>query len=119
MSHRWTAEEARQQGIAGAVARWNAPRPCTTVQPSTQPDGSENPIANDIACACAETLRQLRKTNDAKEKVALARALRDLRETWHLVTGEAKPGNRKPSSPPQRQIRRELNPQPYEPPVVP
>lgn len=106
MPHRWTAEEARQQGIAGAMARWSAPRPCITVQPYPQPNGSQDPIANDIACACAETLRDLRKTKDAREKASLARALRDLRETWHMATGIPKPGNLKPSAP--RQTRQPL-----------
>lgn len=45
-----------------------------------------------LAQAMQETLGQFRESTVPKDKAMLAKALRDLRETWHMVTGRPKPG---------------------------
>ena len=52
-------------------------------------------IPAEITQAFRDTLRSLKHTRDAKERSLLSKSLRDLRETWHLVTGVPKPGVRK------------------------
>jgi hypothetical protein len=51
-----------------------------------------------LACACDETLTLVRTSRKPIERAQLARALRDLRETWHMATGKPKPGMLKPDS---------------------
>ena len=63
---------------------------------------SADPAAEDaqrIAHAIYDTYDQLDKCKDPKGRALLARALRNLRETWHLVTGQARPGLAKPLPP--------------------
>lgn len=73
------------------------PRPKLAVveaNPATQ-----TPYAKELIRAQRETLRILRHTQPAHERALLARALRDLREVYHMVTGELKPGMRQPGKP--------------------
>ena len=54
-----------------------------------------DPMLPNLARAMQETLTRCLMATDAKEASAYARALRDLREVWHMVTGQPKPGVRK------------------------
>jgi hypothetical protein len=47
-------------------------------------------------------LEKLRKTTKPIEKAQLARALRDLRETFHLATGKPRPGLLRDNGKPNR-----------------
>jgi hypothetical protein len=60
--------------------------------------GPPDPFVTELAQAQAETLQKLRLANDPRDKMNLAKALRDLRETYHMVTGTPKPGMIKPGS---------------------
>ncbi len=51
-----------------------------------------DPFSTALVRACDETLDELRSCKIARDKSALARTIRDLRETYHLATGQAKPG---------------------------
>jgi hypothetical protein len=77
------------------------------VESSVEPDF----LAADLACACDETLKELRKAKQPQHKAQLARALRDLRETWHLATGKPRPGLTRPDQavPRRREVPRSLN----------
>jgi hypothetical protein len=77
------AKEARE--IAAAESLQNAANPT-------------DPFVIELARAQALTLQRLISTRSAQEKMQLARALRDLRETYHMVTGTPKPGMIKPGS---------------------
>lgn len=59
------------------------------------PHSSDGPLARELTRAIEETLADLRACKVAKDRASLAQALRNLRETFHLVTGEARPGIRK------------------------
>lgn len=69
-----------------------------------RPQSSNDPLAREVTRAFEETLDELRKSKVAKDRASLAQALRNLRETYHLVTGEARPGQIK-SVAPQRPTR--------------
>jgi len=108
MKKLFTVETARAAGLksvrvraerkaALALAPFNSP-----VQTEAQPDL----FAVTLAQACNETLERLRLSKVPLERAQLARALRDLRETWHLATGKPKPGQLKPAE--QRLTRREI-----------
>jgi hypothetical protein len=60
--------------------------------------GPPDPFVIELAHAQAEILQKLRNTPNSRDKMQLARALRDLRETYHMVTGTPKPGMIKPGS---------------------
>ena len=59
------------------------------------PHSCDDPLARELTRAIEETLAELRACKVAKDRASLAQALRNLRETYHLVTGEARPGIRK------------------------
>ena len=61
-----------------------------------------------VARACDETLELLRHAKKPSEKAQLSRALRDLREVWHLATGKHRPGLTRPEQgrTPRREIPR-------------
>ena len=74
---------------------------------------SAGPTADDyfssnVARACDETLELLRHAKKPSEKAQLSRALRDLREVWHLATGKPRPGLTRPEQyrPPRRELPR-------------
>jgi len=56
-----------------------------------------------LSQACIETLELVRKERNPQQRAQLARALRDLRETWHLATGKPRPGQTRPDAQPSRQ----------------
>ncbi len=67
-----------------------------------------DPSADELAHAQAELLAELRETPLAKDKAALSQAIKNLRETWHMQTGQPKPGTIKPVSQRPRQQSRDL-----------
>ena len=96
----FTAETARQAGIKSAQIRAEE-RKRPLVFPSSPVDLAPDPFTDALACACGETLKELREmivAHKAPQAAQLARALRDLRETWHLATGKPKPGQLRPDT---------------------
>jgi hypothetical protein len=59
------------------------------------PQVSDDPLARALTRAIEETLAELRACKVAKDRASHAQALRNLRETYHLVTGLERPGIRK------------------------
>lgn len=84
------AHEARRRNKAMAEIAF-------TQEPS-QPQIANDPFGERLSRAQDRLLDELLDSPDAKSKAALAQALRNLRETYHLVTGEARPGVRKESA---------------------
>lgn len=67
--------------------------------PVNEPQIAVNVVAERIAHAIELTLDQLEDAGTlAKDRQALATSLRSLRETYHMVTGDALPGRLKPES---------------------
>lgn len=96
----FTAETARLAGIKSAQVRAEE-RKRPLVFPSSPVDLPADPFTDALACACGETLKELREmivAHKAPQAAQLARALRDLRETWHLATGKPKPGQLRPDT---------------------
>lgn len=95
----FTAANAAEMGRRSAEARRLAnERPLVVPE---LPLNIADPFAEAIAQACGETLKELREATKASDKAALARTLRDLRETYHNVTGQAKAGQLRPVQPRQ------------------
>jgi hypothetical protein len=97
-------------GRKGLAIRWQ-PKPVTVQAqpvPATGPlIAAPVPDVPDLFSltlmeACAETLDRLRRTTKPIEKAQLARALRDLRETFHLATGRPRPGLLRDTGKPSR-----------------
>jgi hypothetical protein len=68
------------------------------------PQGCDSPLAQDLLRAQVELLQELRDCPLAKDKAQIARAMREVREVFHLVTGTPRPGIlrekvRKPKAP--------------------
>ena len=66
-----------------------------------------------LSSACEEMLERVRKAKKPIEAAQLARALRDLRETWHLATGKPRPGLTRPQDSrtmPRRELPRMVSP---------
>lgn len=99
----WTAEIAREmarRSHAPGSARFKKLEP---PQPIPQPaEPLPDNFALTLAYACDDTLDRIIKTANPQARAQLARALRDLRETWHMATGKPKPGMTRPESGPQR-----------------
>ena len=98
----FTKENAAIFGKQGALVRWT-PKPDPVTTQSIADDMAEQ-FSEGLAHACLETLARLRKAGDPQRRAQLARALRDLRETWHLATGKPRPGQTRPDM--QRPMRR-------------
>ena len=83
----FTKENAALNGRKGGKNRWKLPPPLPPPTP-LKPDL----FSETLAQACDETLDKLRRATEPIARAQLARALRDLRETWHMATGKPKPG---------------------------
>lgn len=81
-----SAEARRNKAKANILAAQNDSQPALN---------SVNPLADGLSHAQGEILSRLRAADDPKEIAACARALREVRETWHMVTGEPRPGIRR------------------------
>lgn len=96
----FTAETARLAGLRSVESRKLAKeRPL--VLPNQPLDLLDDPFIDGLACAQGEALKELREmivAHKPSHAAQLARALRDLRETWHMATGKPKPGMIKPGS---------------------
>lgn len=76
-----------------------------------RPVAIADPLENKFARALEDTLDSYLATDDATERAKIARALREVRETYHLWSGQPKPGTIKP----ERQSSRQQVRQPSEP----
>ena len=102
-----------KENAAEMAAKSHAARKLRMSLPIVSQDNSQqsagpppDQFALTLAHACNETLELLRRAKKPSEKAQLSRALRDLRETWHMATGKPKPGMTKPL--PERPVRREI-----------
>ena len=108
-THKWTAEEAREAGKRSAERKaYLKANPPATQAPIFVIDGSPtttatvDPYIEELMRAQVETLAELRACPMAKDKASLAQALKNLRETYHLATGLAKPGVLKHATKPRQ-----------------
>lgn len=69
-----------------------------------------DPLASKLARVQDELATKMAGNGNPTEISKLARALRDVRETFHLITGQAKPGVIKPGR--ERQSRHSPAPEP-------
>jgi hypothetical protein len=114
--HRFTAANAREYALrshAPGSARFKRP-PAVVIPPtdSAQHQQIADVFAATLSCACNEMLERVRHAKEPREAAQLARALRDLRETYHLATGKPKPGMLKvdPTSQRRRDLPRDVYP---------
>lgn len=101
---RFTADNAKEYGRKGARVRAERKQAIALAiafppsKPATSPANSEQisgSFSTALDLACMEALAEVRKMikqGKAPQCSQMARALRDLRETWHLATGKPKPG---------------------------
>ena len=88
---RW--DRYRSLKAAGLLPKLKpAPEP-VPINPRESPDN--DPIVAKLKRALEEKVDALLKCKDPKECAQLALAIRAVRETYHLVTGEARPGVRR------------------------
>ena len=64
----------------------------STQHPPPPPEPTVDPIAERLARTLREKLDLLDQETDPKSIASLARGIRELRETWHMVTGQPRPG---------------------------
>ena len=117
----FTRENAREFAARGNKARWSAPQ-SPAIIPAQQPRLAQFPdfssTLQPLADALSKTLTLMAKEDDAKARAFHARALKDIRDTWHMITGQPLPGRTKP--PPERRGRVvELAPEPVDLPGSP
>ncbi len=62
-----------------------------------------DPYINDLVHAQIECLAKLRACESAKDAAALSQTLKNLRETYHMASGQPKPGTIKPERQSSRQ----------------
>ncbi len=100
------SSNARELAKLSIEARKRNKEAAKTIAPVSLPSLPElDPFATDLSCACTEVLKELRECKEAKDKSALARTIRDLRETYHLATGQAKPGVIKHNAPRRQMVQ--------------
>jgi len=112
-AHQFTVEQAREAGRKSAQLRAQRklePKPEPIIEPVvSQPTLSG--YARELLCTRDELLAELRATPLAKDKAAIAQALKNVIESYHMETGKPKPGTIKP----ERQSSRQQVKQPSEP----
>lgn len=96
-----TPEKAREAGLKSARLRAERKAYLLTINASTHNGAmhespsvaeTQDPFIAELERAMEETLQELRDADTAKDRAACAQALRNLRETYHLVTGLERPG---------------------------
>lgn len=108
---RWTPEQAKAASVLAVKAR--AERKAYLQAHPEERNGhakqlpvlsQSDPVAKRFMDAIKLTLDEYLEAEkvDAKGRAALARAIRDLRETWHSITGQPRPGLAKGPVRPQR-----------------
>jgi len=84
---------------------------------------TENPLGRRLMRVQDRLVDQMNDADDPKAISALAQALRHVRETYHLVTGQAKPGVLKTDQSKRRQpapqVAIEVDTEPVPPPKTP
>ncbi len=108
-THRWTVEQAKEAGRLSAIRKAYLkanpppqPEPLPTVEPELS-NPTLSRYADELAHAQLELLAELRTSESAKDKAALSQAIKNLREAWHMETGQPKPGTIKPERQSSRQ----------------
>lgn len=105
----WTAEQAAAMSRRGAEAsvvarRKRAEAALHPILALTSAEPEPDAFASRLMHAQEQKLDALLSCTDARECANLAQSIRHLRETYHMVTGLAKPGVTKPQA--QRQGKR-------------
>lgn len=59
-------------------------------------DLTSDPLGAKLVRVQWQLVRKMSRNKDAKQVSALAQALKNVREVYHLVTGQAKPGTLQP-----------------------
>lgn len=113
------ASNARELQLKSAIARKrNAElaRQAKQLAPEQPAIATVSPLEDKFARALENTLDSYLATDDATERAKIARALREVRETYHLWSGQPKPGTIKPESRRTRQSPvRPPEPEPIDP----
>lgn len=116
-AHQFTVEQAREAGRKSAQLRAQRklePKPEPIIEPVVScPTLSD--YAKQLLCTRDELLAELRATPLAKDKAAIAQALKNVIESYHMETGKPKPGTIKP----ERVSSRQQVKQPSEPKLDP
>ena len=96
--HLFTKETAKEMGERSGIARRLQNQQRKNLLAQFAPSIAEHlpdPIVSNLTRAMRETLTKCLTADNAKDAANYARALKDLREVWHMVTGQPKPGVRK------------------------
>jgi len=111
-AHQFTVEQAREAGRKSAQLRAQRklePKPEPIIKPVvSQPTLSD--YAKQLLCTRDELLAELRATPLAKDKAAIAQALKNVIESYHMETGKPKPGTIKPERQSSRQVKQPSEP---------
>ncbi len=98
LPHQFTKDNAKQMGERSGVARRLLKQQRKNELAQDAPHLAErlpDILIPNLTRAMRETLTKCLTADNAKDASAYARALKDLREVWHMVTGQPKPGVRK------------------------
>ncbi len=93
------AQELQRRATISRMAKKQAKLALVPEIAKPQPITTPDPLTTDLTRAMKETLADLRNAEQPKDRAMLAQALRNLRETYHLVTGQPRPGQIKSVAP--------------------
>ncbi len=103
------AREMQQRAVLARKRNAELARQQAQVAPEQPASPAIDPYVNNLAHAQVYYLEKLMEPDiTAKDAAALSQALKNLRETYHMASGQPKPGTIKPVSQRPRQQSRDL-----------
>ncbi len=100
------AREMQQKAVLARLRNKQLARQQSQVAPEQPAITPASPLENKFARALEDTLDSYLAEQDATERAKIARAMREIRETYHLWSGQPKPGTIKPERQSSRQQAR-------------
>lgn len=97
------AKEMQAKAVLARLRNKQLARQQAQVAPEQPAITLASPLDDKFARALEDTLDKYLACQDAKERASIARSMREVRETYHLWSGQPKPGTIKPERSKSRQ----------------